>query len=121
MGQQASQPSGGPSAGPRGGPRPRFSISQPAGPQKLPGGRGAALDPGRLGRSSRAHGGRACEEVGGSLWEDLSAAQQQDLGHGDLPPTISSLFRLLRSGNFTVTGNERFGGEARVLSTCVFP
>lgn len=62
-----------------------------------------------------------CEEVGGSLWEDLSAPQQQGLGHGDLPPTISSLFRLLISGNCTVTGNERFGGEARVLSMRVFP
>lgn len=32
---------------------------------------------------------------------------------GDLPPTVSSRFRLLMSGNNTVTGSERPGGEAR--------
>lgn len=36
-----------------------------------------------------------------------------------LPPF--PLCRLLVSGNCTVTGNERFGEEARVLSVCVFP
>lgn len=67
----------------------------------------------------------ACESrwvagaVASNLWKDLPMPGDWVAELGDLPPTISSQFWLLMSGNYVVTGNESFQGRSQSFE-CVY-
>lgn len=105
-----------PAPGPWGGVCPHLRLAG----QADPGHSRPPTSPARPGGHQRI--GWAGRAVAGGLWKGQPCLHSRALSPGWGPASHHFLrVGLLMSGNYTVTGNETFGEEARVLSVCIFP